>query len=82
MADHNDLGKLGEEKAVAYLQELGYFIKERNFRYLKGEIDIIAEFQNEIIIIEVKTRSDDGMLDPEDAVNTKKKKMLIETASF
>ena len=43
MASHNDFGKLAENKAADYLLEKGYVILERNFRYLKAEIDIIGK---------------------------------------
>jgi len=59
MADHNDLGKLAEDLAVQFLQENGYKILVRNFRYQKAEIDIIAEKDNLIIVTEVKARSTD-----------------------
>lgn len=59
MADHNDLGKLAEDLAVQFLQENGYKILVRNFRYQKAEIDIIAEKDHLIIVTEVKARSTD-----------------------
>ena len=57
MATHNDLGRLGESLAVGYLLENNYVILERNWRFHKAEIDIIAKKEAQIIIIEVKTRN-------------------------
>jgi putative endonuclease len=59
MADHNDLGNLAEEMAAEFLIDLGYKILTRNYRFQKAEIDIIAVFNKEIIIVEVKARSSD-----------------------
>ncbi|MES2812249.1 MAG: YraN family protein [Bacteroidota bacterium] len=78
MADHNDLGKVGEEKAVAYLQQEGYEILETNFTAHKAEIDIIARKNDWLIVIEVKTRSSVDFGAPEDFVNKKKIKLLVE----
>jgi putative endonuclease len=51
------LGKVGEDKAVAFLEEQGYTILERNYHFERAEVDIIAYDQRKIILIEVKTRS-------------------------
>jgi putative endonuclease len=81
MAFHNDLGKKGEELAVSYLQQKGYKILATNWRYLKAEIDIIAQNENTVAIVEVKTRSSDVVAAPEDAVNQKKIKLLVSAAN-
>ncbi len=77
MARHNDLGKKGEELARNMLIDKGYEIIETNWRCDKDEIDIIAKDGDEIVIVEVKTRSTDFFGFPEDAVNSKKEKFLI-----
>ena len=82
MADHNDFGKMAEDLAVDFLVKSKYKILVRNFRYLKAEVDIIAEFENQIIIVEVKARHTDAFIDPQDAVNKKKIKLLISAANF
>jgi len=69
MADHNEFGKIAEDLAVDFLVKAEYKILARNFRYLKAEIDIIAEKQNQIIIIEVKARNTDAFLEPQEAAN-------------
>lgn len=81
MAEHNDLGKKGEEVALCYLVEKGYKIIEKNWRFLKDEIDIIALFDSKLIIVEVKTRSTDYFGNPEIAVTNKKQSFLIRAAN-
>ena len=72
MAEHNELGKKGEELAVKYLQEDGYEILDRNWTFQKAEIDIIAQKDNYLAIVEVKTRSSLDFGDPQDFVKPKK----------
>lgn len=69
MAQHNDLGRQGEDAAVLYLLERQYHILARNWRVHPLEIDIIAEEYGEIVFIEVKTRRNDFFADPEAAVD-------------
>lgn len=76
MAKHNELGKLGEELAVDFLQKEGYAILETNWTFQKAEIDIIAQLGNTLAIIEVKTRSSIEFGLPQDFVNSKKIKLL------
>ncbi len=80
MAYHNDLGKRGEEIACRYLQEKGYAILETNFRFGRGEIDVIAKQQETIVFVEVKTRSSNKYGYPEESVTESKKEKLKETA--
>lgn len=56
MAEHNELGKRGEEKAVKYLSEKGYVILERNWRLRHLELDLVCQKDNLVVIVEVKTR--------------------------
>lgn len=65
-------GKWGEEEATRYLKEKGYRILKRNQRTPYGEIDIIADKEKTLIIIEVKARSSDKFGNPEEAVTRKK----------
>lgn len=81
MAQHNELGKIGEKKAIEYLLRKEYEILDTNWRHLKGEIDIIAKKENTLAIIEVKTRTSIDIVAPEEAVNEKKKQLLIATAN-
>ena len=81
MAEHNDVGKLGEEIAVKYLTDKGYEILERNWRAYRKEIDIIAVDDKDIVFVEVKTRQDDEYGTPEMAVNRQKRAHIYAAAS-
>lgn len=75
------LGSRGEQLAAEYLQNKGYTILEKNFTVHKiGEIDLIAQKGDEIIFIEVKTRTGDQYGYPEEAVNYWKAKKISRTA--
>ena len=76
MAAHNELGKKGEELAVDFLTKKGYEIAEKNYRYQKAEVDIIARKGNTLAIVEVKTRSTTYFGNPEDFVTPKKIKLV------
>lgn len=80
MAQHNTLGRTGEATAIAYLEKKGYSIVEKNYRYQKAEIDIIAAKDNVLAIVEVKTRSTTYFGDPQDFVNPKKIQLLVKAA--
>ncbi len=77
MAEHNELGKLGEEIALDHLIDKGYTILETNWRFGKEEIDIIAINKEFLIIVEVKTRSSLLFGDPADFVSKQKQRLLI-----
>lgn len=77
MAEHNELGKLGEELAVDYLQKEGYEILETNWVFQKAEIDIIAKKDEIVAVIEVKTRSSIEFGLPQDFVKPKKIQLLV-----
>ncbi|MDN3665074.1 YraN family protein [Algibacter miyuki] len=77
MAEHNQLGKKGEELAVNFLIENGYSIMERNYRYQKAEVDIIAKKGGFLAVIEVKTRSTINFGNPQDFVKPKQIQRLV-----
>lgn len=81
MASHNDLGKLGEELAVGFLQKNGYEILETNWTFQKAEIDIIAQKGNVLAIVEVKTRSSVDFGLPQDFVKSKKIQLLAKAVN-
>lgn len=56
MAKHNELGKEGENAAAEYLMSKGYSIRHRNWHSGKRELDIVAQKDGELIVVEVKTR--------------------------
>lgn len=77
MAQHNELGKKGEELAVDFLLKNGYEIMERNYRFDKAEVDIIAKKNDILAIIEVKTRSTIDFGNPQDFVKPKQIQRLV-----
>lgn len=77
MASHNELGTEGEKMAVAFLQNKGYSILETNYRYQKAEIDIIAESENTVVVVEVKTRSTPEFGNPHEFVKPKQIQSLV-----
>jgi putative endonuclease len=82
MAEHNELGNIGEQLAVDLLLQKGYQIIERNWRYLKAEIDIIAQKEPKtLVVVEVKTRSNSFIGKPEEFVTDKKIKLLVKAAN-
>ncbi|MDR1500053.1 MAG: YraN family protein [Tannerellaceae bacterium] len=74
-------GKKGEERAREYLIAQGYEILNRNWRLRHYEIDIIASKDNELVIVEVKTRSKDFLIAPEIAVGPAKIRRLAAAAN-
>lgn len=81
MADHNELGKEAENLAAEYLLKNEYKILVRNFRFKKNEVDIIAEKDNLIIVVEVKARSTDFFILPQEAVTKGKIKAIVLAAN-
>ena len=77
MAQHNELGKKGEQRAVDYLLKNSYIIVERNYRFDKAEVDIIAKKNDVLAIIEVKTRSSTDYGNPQDFVKPKQIQRLV-----
>ncbi len=72
MANHNDLGKKGEDKAASYLLDHGYRLTARNYRYDRKEIDIIAWDDEVLVIVEVRTRASEYHEHPRDSLTTAK----------
>jgi putative endonuclease len=77
MAQHNELGKKGEQLAVDFLLKNKYEIIERNYRFDKAEVDIIAIKEDILAVIEVKTRSTIDFGNPQDFVKPKQIKNLV-----
>lgn len=77
MADHNELGKFGEQLAADFLLTNGYEIIQRNYSFQKAEIDIIAKKNDTMICVEVKTRNSDFFGDPQEFVTQGKIKNLV-----
>lgn len=82
MRTKQEIGKIGEELATQYLNNNGYKILERNFRGNKGEIDIIATEENQIIFVEVKARTNFKYGRPAEAVTKQKQIHIEKTAEY
>jgi putative endonuclease len=80
MSEAFELGRKGEELAVAHLKSIGYEILELNWRSHHLEIDIIARDGNELVIVEVKARGTDSYEHPSEAVSNKKIRFLVNAA--
>ena len=78
---NSELGKIGEDIATAYLQDLGYEILERNWRFKRVELDIIAQKDSTLVFCEVKTRRSISHGIPSDAI-TPLKLQHIRTAAL
>ena len=78
----HEIGKIGEDLATKYLENIGYSIIERNFIAKQGEIDIIAKDKEELVFIEVKTRTNALYGQPVDAVHRIKQKHLVKTVNY
>ncbi|MFW5850704.1 MAG: YraN family protein [Bacteroidota bacterium] len=79
--EKSPLGQKGEQIAYNYLSKLGYVLLERNWRFKHKEIDLIMTDGDELVIVEVKTRSTTYFERPQDAVNIKKQRLLIQAAN-
>ncbi|MBD79240.1 MAG: hypothetical protein CL840_09995 [Crocinitomicaceae bacterium] len=80
MANHNVTGNEGEKIAVNFLRELGYKILHTNWRYRHREIDVICKDQDEVVFVEVKTRSKFEHANPNELITNSKIKHLINAA--
>ena len=76
------LGVWGEALAADYLIQQGYCILERNARTPYGEIDIVAQQENMLVFVEVKTRRSREFGLPEQAVTPQKQKHIIASAQY
>ena len=74
MAEHNDLGKWGEDEAALYYEDRGYEILERDWKVGKRDIDLIAltEDKDMLVFVEVKTRQNNDLQEPEEAGDVEK----------
>lgn len=83
MAEHNDLGKWGEDEAALYYEDRGYEILERDWKVGKRDIDLIAltESKDTLVFVEVKTRQNNELQEPEEAVDVKKMRNLAIAAN-
>jgi len=80
MASHNELGEEGELRAQAYLREKGYTIRHTNWVFGKLELDIVAEKEGWLVVVEVKTRSTDTFEHPQEAITPRKIRNIVNAA--
>lgn len=80
MPKHLQTGSQGEKMAEEMLQQKGYEILECNFRHQKAEIDIIAKYQNTLVFVEVKTRTNLAFGMPESFVSERKAQLVMQAA--
>lgn len=79
--NHTELGRFGEELAEKHLHKKGFRILKKNYRFGKIEIDLIAESEDKLIVIEVKTRQTAEIGEPWRAVTRSKQKQIIKAAN-
>lgn len=85
MKNRKETGNYGEEQAVLFLMKHGFKILAKNYRLFFGEIDIIAEKDQTIRFIEVKTVSQETFsrgIKPEDHVTHEKISKIMKVAEF
>jgi len=80
LSKNTEIGRKGESLAAEYLINKGFNILERNYRYGRLEIDIIAEIDNVIVFIEVKARQSKRFGYPEEAVDNRKTDHILTCA--
>lgn len=83
MVSKTELGRKAEDAACEYLRSINYNILERNWRYKRAEIDIIARDLNSgaLVFIEVKSKSYTFFGEPESSVSEKKQKLVSDAAA-
>ena len=80
MSDAIKTGNKGENLAAEFLQQKGYELVTRNYRYKHAEIDLIVKRNDVLVFVEVKTRSSTSFGEPEAFVDTKKAAKIFEVA--
>ncbi|MBC7884016.1 MAG: YraN family protein [Saprospiraceae bacterium] len=81
MGKQHKIGKLGEDVACQFLQSIGYIILERNWRFSKAEVDIIAKDGEILIFVEVKAKTYTFYGAPEESISAYKENLIIDAAS-
>lgn len=82
MARHLDLGIAGENVAQKALEDRGYKVVDRNVRLRSGELDMVAFDGDELVVVEVRTRSVGKMAPPETTVGPRKLRKLVRTGRW
>jgi putative endonuclease len=79
---HIELGNLGEKMALDFLQKKNFTIHSCNYRFKKNEVDIIAENDGKLIVVEVKTRETAEIGEPYKAVTRSKQRHIITVVDY
>ncbi|HSR21063.1 MAG TPA: YraN family protein [Anaerolineales bacterium] len=80
MTRNQRIGRWGEDAAANYLSEAGYTILSRNLRTPYGEVDLLAQIEDEVVFVEVKTRTTSALGPPEIAVDSRKQAHILACA--
>jgi putative endonuclease len=80
MPDMHKKGARGERAAEKFLISKSFRLIERNYRYGRGEIDLIFDDHGIIVFVEVKARSSDVYGEPEDSITPRKRKQIRKVA--
>src|SRR4030081_491722 len=80
-AGPRELGRAGERAAAELLRKRGYEVVGAGFLARRGELDLVCRHGNELIVVEVKTRSDDAFGTPLEAVGVRKRRALMAAAA-
>ncbi len=78
MAEHLDLGIAGEDAAARYLVKHGYKIRHRNWRFGHKELDLVTTHNNLLVVVEVKSRTNEMYQHPHEAVTNKKQRFIVD----
>ena len=76
MAQKDDLGRAGEDRAARYFEDRGYAVLARNWRCREGEIDLVVARGDDLVVVEVKTRRGEGFGHPFEAIDARKRVRL------
>lgn len=80
MAEKNDTGRAGEAEARRYLVSCGYTVLHSNWHWHHYELDIVAVKEDELVVVEVKTRSENFLVAPDEAVDKAKIRRIVRAA--
>ena len=76
-----ELGKAGEKAAADLLRKSGYEVVGAGFLARRGELDLVCRRGNDLVVVEVKTRTDDSFGTPLEAVGARKRRALVAAAA-
>jgi putative endonuclease len=80
MTDKIETGSIGEKLAAEFLEEKGFKVVARNFRWKRAEIDLIVQREEWLIFVEVKTRSSNSFGEPESFVGDYQRRLIYDAA--